>query len=795
MLTTRIHKLLGDLSVNKLRTSFVILAIFLGCFGFSVVANSYAILMREMDRNYMNTNPASATLWTEPISEQMLQKIADLPYIKDAGTTEKVVGRIAVGENEWKDIWLFVVPDFQDVKIDAFFPEEGKVIPATGEILLERKALSIANAEVGQSVNVKVPGGVVTALSLTGTVHAPGLAPAWMEGYAYGYITPETLKLLGGTTHKTALKIIADGDTLRKEQNRETAYRLKEFLQSQGINTLQIEVPLPGRHPHYSQMATLLFLMEAFGLLALGLSGVLTANLISFLVEQQKRQIGIMKAIGASSMQIAGLYQSMVLVLSAVALAVVIPCGIYAGRGYARVASTILNFNIISNNIPHYIIMLEVAVGLIVPFATAAFPIHRGSRTTVREAIQDYGIRQEKFSGKDTDRALRLTAMLPRPFMLSLRNTLRRKGRLAFTIIVMAVGGTGFLLAMNIYASMYNTVDAKMASIEYDIQIVFTNPLPEAEVQGMISSQTGVLAAETWGGARASIVYDDGMAGDSFGVIAPASYTAMMSPPPLYSGRWLAQDDTNSVVINQQLLAKEPGVKVGDEILLRINGRDVEWRIIGISKELIGLPTAYVNENYLTQLLGLDGYVNNAIVVTDAVGAEDLAAIAANLEEKLSEKGYEVRSLVQVDEYREALEDHLVIIASLLIMMSVLVGIVGGLGLATTVSINVMERTKEIGVMRAIGASTCVINGINVIEGMLIGAFSWIISTLVSWPLSQYISNKFGMIFFEAPLEFAVSGWGLVLWLAFVLGFAALASYSPSRKAVQLQVREALIYE
>ena len=795
MLTIRIRKLIGDLSVNKRRTVFVILAIFLGCFGFSVVANSYAILMREMDRNYMNTNPASATLWTDPISDDMLREIIELPYIKEAETNEKVIGRIEVGDNEWKDIWLFVIPDFEEVQIDSFFPEDGKIAPDAGEILLERKALSLANAEVGQTVNIKVPGGAVTAMSLTGTVHAPGLAPAWMEGFAYGYITPDTLELLGGTTQKTALKIVADGDAMSKAHNRETAYMLKEFLQNQGIGTSQIDVPQPGRHPHFSQMATLLFLMEAFGLLALGLSGVLTANLISFLLEQQKRQIGIMKAVGASSMQIAGLYLTMVLVLSAAALAVAIPCGIHVGRGYARIAASILNFDIFTNSIPHYIILLEIAVGLVVPLVAAIFPIMKGSRTTVRAAIQDYGIQQEKFSGKDTDNASILTAVLPRPFLLSLRNSLRRKGRLVFTILVMAVGGTGFLVAMNIYASMYTTVDAKMASIGYDIQIVFSKPLPEAEIQEVIGNQPGVSAVETWGGARASIVYDDGTAGDSFSVIAPSSGTAMMSAPPLYSGKWLTHEDTNSIVINQQLLAKESDLKVGDEISFRFNGNDTKWRVIGIAKELIGQPTAFVNEKYLKKLLGLEGYANSAVVLTDTAGAEEQATIARNLEENLAKRGYEVSSLVQVDEYREALEAHLVIIASFLIIMSILVVIVGGLGLATTVSLNVMERTKEIGVMRAIGASSRAINSINVIEGMLMGAFSWILSILLSWPLSKYISYKFGMTFFEAPLEFSVSGWGLVLWLVFVIGFAALASYSPSRKALQIPVREALIYE
>lgn len=342
MLKPRWRKLIGDFSTNKLRTFFVVLAICIGVFGISVVANSYSILLREMDKNYLKTNPASAALWTDPLSDSYVQKIRELPYIKDAEKRERVVGRVQVGNNEWKDIWLFVVNDFNDIRIDTFTPEKGKAVPDKGEILLERAALSIAKAEIGQSLNIKIPDGKITALKLTGTVHAPGLAPAWMEGFAYGFITSDTLKLLGGTPNNTELKIIVAEDALNKKHIHDNAYELKDYLEKEGFKVTRIDIPRPGKHPHYDQMATLLFLMEIFGLLALVLSGILVANMISASLEQQTRQIGIMKAIGASSLQIAGLYQGMVLVLAFAAIIVSIPAGILAGREYASTAGKIL---------------------------------------------------------------------------------------------------------------------------------------------------------------------------------------------------------------------------------------------------------------------------------------------------------------------------------------------------------------------------------------------------------------------------------------------------------------------
>lgn len=795
MFTTRWRKLLGDFSINRTRTIFVILAICIGVFGISVVANSYSILLREMDKNYMNTNPASATLWTSPLSDADIQNITDLSYVKDAEKREKVVGRVQVGTNEWKDIWLFVINDFNDIRLDTFIPEKGKVSPDKGEILLERKALSIARAEIGQTLNIKIPDGEITPLSLAGTVHAPGLAPAWMEGYAYGYITQDTFKLLGGVSSNTELRILVSGNAMNKQHIKDSAYLLKESLEKDGIKVTHIEIPRPGKHPHYDQMATLLFLMEIFGLLALILSGVLVANMITAIMDQQTRQIGIMKAIGASSLQISSLYQGMVILLALTAMLFSIPLGIFAGRGYAWIAAGLLNFNVYSYTIPNYIFVFEFAVGLLVPILTTAYPIIKGGRVTVREAINDYGINQDKYAGKQIDTSAKISKVIPRPFLLSLRNTFRRRGRLIFTMLVMAVGGTGFIVAMNIYASMYNTVDAKIDSIFYDIQVAFDQPQQAKILESTISQISGVAKVEAWAGASASRVYNDGTSGNSFSIIAPPTSTKLMSTPPLYEGRWLLNNDMNALVINQRLLSNEPDIKIGDEMLLRINQIDTKWKVVGISKELMGQPAAYVNSEYLSRVLKNVSLARNAVIVTNTHSSTSQSEVANLIEQRMYEKGIHVNSLIKIDDYRKAIEDHLLIIATFLIIMSILVVIVGGLGLATTISINTLERTREIGIMRAIGASTYSITGIIVIEGIIIGIISWFVSIALSWPLSKFVSYNFGMIFFESPLEFAASIPGFIIWLIIVIVFAALASFYPSMKASHMPVRNALSYE
>ena len=274
-------------------------------------------------------------------------------------------------------------------------PEAGQYPAKTGEILLERDALKVANAEIGQTLGVKIPNAPAASLRLVGSVHAPGLAPAWMEDFAYGFITRETLVQLGGDPVLNELKVTFVDKTLNQSAVRAAATDLRGWMETQGHPVTRIEVPKPGKHPHATQMATLLFLLEVFGVIALLLSAVLVVNMISALLAQQIRQIGVMKAIGANARQVTGIYYGMVLILGLAGLLVGLPLAILAGRGYAAFAAKLLNFQIFSDAIPWPYLALQVLVGLLVPVLAASYPILRGSRISVREAMSDYGISQK----------------------------------------------------------------------------------------------------------------------------------------------------------------------------------------------------------------------------------------------------------------------------------------------------------------------------------------------------------------------------------------------------------------
>jgi putative ABC transport system permease protein len=137
----------------------------------------------------------------------------------------------------------------------------------------------------------------------------------------------------------------------------------------------------------------------------------------------------------------------------------------------------------------------------------------------------------------------------------------------------------------------------------------------------------------------------------------------------------------------------------------------------------------------------------------------------------------------------------MVMIYVFLIVMSSIIGCVGGLGLMTTMSLNVLERRREMGVLRAIGATPRIVWAMVVAEGLVIGLLSWAIAALLAWPVSKVVGNTIVRVMFRSGLDFTFEPVGLVVWLLITVALSAAASFVPAWRASRATVREALAYE
>jgi putative ABC transport system permease protein len=263
------------------------------------------------------------------------------------------------------------------------------------------------------------------------------------------------------------------------------------------------------------------------------------------------------------------------------------------------------------------------------------------------------------------------------------------------------------------------------------------------------------------------------------------------------AGRWLLPQDENALVIGNHLIKERPDLEVDDEVVIQIDDRETTWRIVGIYKMAGNVvpPIVYTNYEYLARVRNEIERVSNLRVVTAPQDAATQERVAKALEASFKEAGIQVSQVTtgtQLIRQNTATTDVLVVF---LLVMAVLIAIVGGLGLMGMMSMNVLERTREIGVMRAIGASDGVIMLLVIVEGVLVGVISWVLGAVLALPISALLANVVGASMFQTPLDYVLSLDGFLVWLAGVLVLSAVASFLPARNAARLTIREVLAYE
>lgn len=803
MLSPRWKKILRDLQAARGRMAMVVIAIAVSIFGVGTILTAYTILTREVSRNYLGTNPASAYLELDRVDEAVVEAVKGQPNIVDAEAGSWVLSRVEVQPNEWRPLLLFVIEDFDALRINKFLPEAGSWTPPAQTILLEREALKYIDANIGDVITVQTPNGQKQTVLISGSTHDPGLAPAWQEEATYGYITPETLAWLGEGSTLHILKVIVKDQSQGRATVEATVSDLAQWLKEQGYIVGEIRIPPPLLHPHQTQMNTVLVTLLIFSLMALVLSAILTATIISGMLAQQIRQIGIMKAIGARSVQITSLYLALVIFQGLVAIAIGTPLGILAGRGFAGVIAQVLNFTLYSESIPAWVFVVQILMGTLVPLLVALGPIQRTTRVTVRETLNDYGATRESFGSRGLDGWLGRIRGIDNTLVLALRNTFRRRGRLILTLGLLAAGGGMFMTGINVKTAWDRFIADATAMRHYDLEIRLIRPQPEEKLFAMISSIPGVEKVEVWNYTPVALSRPDGLnivrtypdGGHNNLLLRSTPTDSNFVDSVILSGRWLQTGDTNAAVLNQNAATFFPNMEVGDTIHLTVNDHAVAFPIVGIVQQNLTPAYIYVTSDTFAEATGLSAQsINGVRVRFDEHTASSISATTAEIERALLAENISLRVVLSETMLEGATSGHVYIFIYALITMSVVMAVVGALGLMSNMGTSVIERTREFGVMRAIGAKSQTVLRNVISEGIFIGLMSWVIAIVISLPMSFGIGYLIGSQSFFVPLALIVSPMALTTWLLIIVLGSIAASAYPAWQASRLTIRETLSY-
>jgi putative ABC transport system permease protein len=645
----------------------------------------------------------------------------------------------------------------------------------------------------GDAVLVKTPHGAATRVQISGVVHDPGLAPAWQEREGYGYISRETLSALGEPSALGELRVRFRSETSDVQEIERAATELGRWLADEGHPATSVRIPPPRRHPHQTQMMGVMFLLLAFSLMALVLSGILVATSMAAMLARQVREIGVMKTVGARAAQIAGMYASLVLGLGLLSVVWAAPVGTLGAQALARMSAGMLNLNLESQAVPAWVYGVQLLSGLLVPLLAASLPILRASRLTVRQAIDQHGASVP--SGVGWIARLSAGSWLSRTTQLAIRNAFRRRGRLALTVLLLGVGGGMFMTALNLSESWNRIIDRVYENRSYDLEL----RLPAgAKVEDSLRAVEGVKIVEAWGyqptalwrPERLDVVrtYPDGSHG-SLAILGPPPETTLVHFP-LLAGRWLSPEDTDAVVLNHMALAQASGTQVGDTVQLSAEGRPTSWRVVGIVEEVGSPGVAYVNRTAFEERVSRD--LRLFRVSTTAKDPEERSAVIRRIESSLEKQSISVEAVIPLSVLRTAMGDHIIVLIRLLLAMAALMVVVGMLGLASTMGTNVLERSKEIGVLKTIGATPRQIVRLITTEAFLIAGLSFGASTLLSLPLSRWVGRTVGLLSFKVQLPLAVDPRGVAAWLLLVSLVAVIATLLPARRAARWTVWAAM---
>jgi putative ABC transport system permease protein len=796
MISSRWKKVWADFWGNKSRTILTIITIAVGTFAVGFTSNLGQYMSESMESDFLSANPSEAEIYAYPLNDDSVKIAREMPGVNAVEGRSTTSANLIDANGKKIFIQFTAVDNPLDLTVNTLKPAEGESsIPTLyeKEVLLDSSAASLGY-KPGDTLVIELDDGKRRELRLGGYLHNATGLPYNLAEQVTAFVTPDTMVWLGGSRNYNMLAVSVAKNPTDAEHVTQVAQAVADRLERGGATVNFVNVYQPGHHFAYNIAQGMFFILGALGWLTVLLSCFLIANTITALMTQQTRQIGIMKATGGGTLQIFAMYLVLILSFGLLALAIAIPLANGAAQSIGAGMAAWLNFFPSPYRSYPSTLVQQGIVALVVPILSAMWPVYNSVRITVREAVSDYGIGRNV---KPKDTAIGKRALLiPRPIRLSLRNAVRRKARLALTLFTLVLAGAVFIGVYNLWASFDKVINDIQGYFLADINISFNRSYRFDKVAAMAESVPGVSSVEGWLEYPGTLISDKEEAGTQIVFVAPPS-TSTLIDPIITSGRWLTTGDENAIVIGNHLLNIFPDLKVGDVLTIKIDGKETTWNIIGTYSITgnVNPPLLYVNYEYISRLIDQPDQVYSLRVITNGHDSVTQKKVNDQLQALFEKRGVQISSTQLGSDFIQNQKAQTDIFVYFMLVMASLIAVVGGLGLMGMMSINVLERTREIGVMRAIGASNGDIQGIVIVEGMVIGLISWIISIVLSIPITVVLTTGVGLAILTAPMPAVYGINGIIAWLVGMLLIATLASALPAHRASSLTVRDTLAYE
>jgi putative ABC transport system permease protein len=480
MIRTRGRKILGDVFERKGRTLLVSAAIFIGVLGTIALFSMSDIIISQLREDIKEDELSMLSVFLsvnvgEQLDNQLyLEQLGELPGVTEViGSTfgGQVVGYFKLSEEdeefEQGELISYSTPlDQMPIEpmrlIDGAYPQEG-----ANELAIEQRMAEEYDLRVGDQLFFRVLSpsrdesfgdeiGTIEAWTISGVVfHAYTFSPN-QSMYFASVADANYLSATPGFSTFSARFV--DFPTAEDQQDAfatyiadETPYR-PDFIQAQD----------PAANDLITGAQTLASTMSFLALLALLVSGFLVINVISSIVVEQKRQIGVMKSMGASRFDNFVIYAGIAFVYGLIAVIPAVILGIPAGNAASHALAPELNTVVDGFKISPGSVVLGILVGLLIPVLASLIPVYFGTRVQILDAMTDLGIDANYGSGP----IARLINILPVPITVrqGFSNVSLKKSRLVFTVITLAIAAGAFMGIFAVFSSLTGGISMPAAS-------------------------------------------------------------------------------------------------------------------------------------------------------------------------------------------------------------------------------------------------------------------------------------------------------------------------------------------
>jgi putative ABC transport system permease protein len=784
------RKSISDLARRRGRAVLVVAALALAVASVGLFALP-TLMDRAMNREIAANQLADVTMSVNPLplTPAQLQALRHLPNVAAFDPRTTFYARVYVGDRRQK-AFLIGKRSFAHQTVDVVTVTAG-FAPRAGQVLtdVQNAAYNRGVGTTGDTVRLIDGTGRQVSLAISGEGrNLTGAQVISQAGVVVLYATNPTVAALSGTRGYTRLAFrLVDASPAAAHR---TVAAIRHYLQSvpgfTGFSDLP-EVRSPGDWPGKSVFDDIAKIFPVVTLLALLGALVLLSSTMSTLIGEQTREIAVMKAIGARGRQIRHVYLRTATLLGALGAIIGAALGIVISYALTRYfASSFFAISApFSVDVP--VLVASIGLGLLGPPLVALPAIRRAARLPLAETLQATG--SATATQGRLDRLVRRARFLPRTAQIGLRGVTARRRRSVATTLQVAVAVATMLALLSLGTTVGNTTQSSWNSYRWNIAAgsVLSGALPPG-TQALIASVPGVARVQP-------------QLRNYVKLRGRQSQVWALPDRPLYSfhpvaGRLLSAADTRTqarVVVVEQNLARVTKTRLGQRIDLSTAAGPVALRVVGIVSDQQDNGTdMFVPLTTMRSVLHTPGAVNEFWIQTTSGNHHLIDTTNNRLQDAFAGHGLQLMTQVEYVAAADNVAQNRGLTTTITVLGLLIVAI-SMVGLINTITMAVLERTREIGILRCIGGHARDVRRIFATEGMIVALAGWMIGVPLGLALAHALSTLSEHAI-NVHLLFAFPLMNVVVVLIATIVLALIVMQVPLRRAVRFKPGEALRY-